>query len=155
MLVRLFAPFLIAFGAIAGLRAEPSPPAPAAEEGYDVLSRHKTKATFEGTRPHRCMGRTALCPDKCGHSGTLGVFKIDEYTSFEKPGEYGDGKQTTFQFLVEDNQKAAKVPDGLAGTLKTLKKGDKVILEWEHRYMNRGGSRWPERVVTRLEKPEA
>ena len=32
--------------------------------------------------------------------------------------------------------------------------GDKVTLEWEHRYMDRDGSRWPERPVTRLEKPE-
>ncbi|MFO1491699.1 MAG: hypothetical protein U1F77_14785 [Kiritimatiellia bacterium] len=126
-----------------------------AEDKYDVLSVHKTKATFEGLRAHRCMGRTSLCPDQCGHSGTLAVFKIDEYTVYEKKGEYGDPKQETFQFMTEDNLKNAKVPAELLKTLQTLKPGDKVLLEWEHRYMNRDGSRWPERPVTRLEKPEA
>ena len=154
MLARLYSPLMLLLCAALSLRGEPDQPAPPPAEKYDVLSVHKTKATFEGLRDQRCMGRTALCPDRCGHSGKLAVFKIDEYTAYEKPGEYGDAKQQKFQFLVEDNTKAVKVPPGLAATLKTLKPGDKVTLEWEHRYMDRDGSRWPERPVTRLEKPE-
>ena len=123
-----------------------------AAEKYDVLAVHKTKATFTGTREHRCMGLTALCPDRCGDSGTLAVFTIDEYTLWEKRGEYGDDRQTTFQFLTENNMKQAKIPAELLAKIKTLKPGDKVVLEWEHRYMNRDGSRWPERPVVKLEK---
>lgn len=123
-----------------------------AAEKYDVLSVHKTKATFKGTREHRCMGLTALCPDRCGDSGTMAIFTIDEYTLWVKKGEYGDDKQTAFQFLTENNLKKAKIPAELLAQMKTLKPGDKVVLEWEHRYMNRDGSRWPERPVTKLEK---
>lgn len=123
-----------------------------AEEKYDVLSIHKTKATFTGLKEHLCMGRTSLCPDRCGESGSLAVFAIDEYTTYEKRGQYGDEKQTTFQFLLVDNMKNKKVPAELAAKIDTLKPGDKVVLEWEHRYMDRDGSRWPERPVTKLEK---
>ena len=123
-----------------------------AADKYDVLAVHKTKATFKGTREHRCMGLTALCPDRCGDSGTMATFAIDDYTLYEKRGEYGDDKQTTFQFLTENNMKKAKIPAELLAQMKTLKPGDKVVLEWEHRYMNRDGSRWPERPVTKLEK---
>lgn len=119
---------------------------------YDLLSVHKTEATFKGTREHKCMGRTSLCPDQCGHSGTLAVFTIDKYTEYKKPGEYGDPKQETFQFLTEDNLKNAKVPADIIAIIKALKPGDKVVLEWEHRYMNNGGSRYPERPVTRIKK---
>jgi len=126
-------------------------PAPAADK-YDVLAVHKTKATFTGAREHRCMGLTSLCPDRCGDSCTLAVFTIDEYTLNEKKGEYGDEKQTTFQFLTENNMKKAKISADLLAQIKTLKAGDKVVLEWEHRYMNRDGSRWPERPVVKLEK---
>lgn len=123
-----------------------------AADKYDVLAVHKTMATFTGTREHRCMGRTSLCPDRCGDSGTLAVFKIDAYTLYEKKGEYGDEKQTTFEFLTENNMKKAKVAPEVLAKIKTLKAGDKVVLEWEHRYMNRDGSRWPERPVVKLEK---
>lgn len=119
---------------------------------YEVLSTHKTKATFKGTQEHRCMGKTSLCPDRCGHSGTLAVFAIDEYTHYEKPGKYGDEQKKTFQFLTEDNMKNAKVPAEMLEKIKSLKAGDKVVLEWDHRYMNRNGSRYPERTVTKLEK---
>lgn len=119
---------------------------------YDLLAIHKTEATFKGTREHKCMGRTSLCPDQCGHSGTLAEFAIDQYTDYQKPGEYGDPKQQTFQFLVEDNMKNAKAPVDLVAIIRALKPGDKVVLEWEHRYMNRDGSRYPERPVTKIKK---
>lgn len=123
-----------------------------AAEKYDLLAVHKTKATFTGTKPHRCMGLTANCPDKCGESGTLAEFKIDAYTTYEKKGEYGDEKQTTFQFLTVNTLNQPKAPADIAAKVGALKPGDKVVLEWEHRYMNRDGSRWPERPITKLEK---
>ncbi|MFM7180708.1 MAG: hypothetical protein ACKO2G_04500 [Verrucomicrobiales bacterium] len=119
---------------------------------YDLLAVHKTEATFKGTRQHKCLGRTSLCPDQCGHSGTMVTFTIDKYTDYQKAGEYGDPKQKDFQFLIEDNKKNEKVPANLLAKINALKPGDKVILEWEHRYMNHDGSRYPERPVTKLEK---
>lgn len=126
--------------------------AASAVETWDVLAVHKTTAEFEGLRAHRCMGLTSLCPDRCGHSGQLASFKITAYTAYEKKGEYGDEKQTTFQFLTVDNATKTKIPADLLAKINALKPGDKVTLEWEHRYMNRDGSRWPERPVTKLEK---
>jgi hypothetical protein len=123
-----------------------------AEEKYDVLSVHKTQATFAGLKDHVCKGLTSACPHACGHSGSLAVFRIDAYSAYEKPGAFGDEKQTTFQFLVVDTRKNRKVPAELAATLETLEPGDKVVLEWEHRYMDRDGSRFPVRPVTKLEK---
>lgn len=123
-----------------------------AAEKYDLLAVHKTKATYTGTKDHRCLGKTSLCPDQCGESGSLAVFKIDEYTAYEKKGQYGDEKQTTFQFLTVNTLKQTKASADLVAKIETLKPGDKVVLEWEHRYMDRDGSRWPERPVTKLEK---
>ena len=119
---------------------------------YDLLAVHKTEATFKGTREQKCRGLTSLCPNQCGHSGTMAEFAIDKYTDYQKPGEYGDEKQQTFKFLIEDNMKNAKAPADLAAIVRALKPGDKVVLEWEHRYLNDNGSRYPVRPVTRIKK---
>jgi hypothetical protein len=147
MNTRSFAKFLFVSALFLSIGRAEDKPVP-----FDLLSVHKTEATFKGTREHKCLGRTSLCPDQCGHSGTLAIFSIDRYTDYRKPGEYGDPKQESFQFLMEDNMKNPKVPAEIIAKVKTLKPGDKVALEWEHRYMNRDGSRYPERPVTRLER---
>jgi hypothetical protein len=148
MNTRTFTKFLFAASMLLSIgQAEEEKPIP-----YDLLSVHKTEATFKGTRAHKCLGRTSLCPDQCGHSGTMVTFTIDKYTDYQKTGEYGDPKQETFQFLLEDNMKNAKVPADIVAMIQALKPGDKVILEWEHRYMNNTGSRYPERPITKLKK---
>ncbi|HUW30380.1 MAG TPA: hypothetical protein VM223_02080 [Planctomycetota bacterium] len=98
----------------------------------DTLARHETVAEFRGANYHRCMGLTSLCPDKCGHSGTLAKFKIVNYLSYEKLGEYGDPKCDEFVFLVEDNMKHAKVPADIRDAVSLLKQGDIVLLSWKH-----------------------
>lgn len=45
--------------------------AEAKRDARQLLSQHETLAMFEGFKPHTCLGRTALCPDRCGHSDTL------------------------------------------------------------------------------------
>ena len=70
-----------------------------------------------------------------------------EYESYEKPGQYGDAQQTIQRFTDLEGDHAA--------TVAKLKKGDKVRLEWDHNYVTRtengGESKYPERVITKLE----
>ena len=42
----------------------------------ELLSAHKTIATFDGISHQKCFHRTALCPDQCGHGGTIATFSI-------------------------------------------------------------------------------
>ena len=127
----------------------------AGEQGavkVDTLARHETVAEFRGTNYHRCMGLTSLCPDKCGESGALATFRIVNYVTYEKLGEYGDPKCDEFAFLVEDNMKHPKVPADSRAAVNSLKQGDMVLLSWKHDYVTSEGGSAPERPLTRLEK---
>ena len=42
----------------------------------ELLSVHKTVATFDGLTEQQCLFRTALCPEECGHGGTIATFSI-------------------------------------------------------------------------------
>jgi hypothetical protein len=121
-------------------------------ESRDLLAAHRTEAKFEGIKDHRCLGRTALCPDECGHSGKLAVFSITKYLDYKKPGEYGDPKQESFQVLVEDNHQNPKVPEEIRQTILSLKPGDVVRLDWNHDYVTREGSKFPERPIVGLSR---
>jgi hypothetical protein len=98
------------------------------------------------------MGLTSLCPDKCGESGALATFRIVNYVTYEKLGEYGDPKCDEFAFLVEDNMKHPKVPADIRATVNSLKQGDIVLLSWKHDYVTNQNGSAPERPLTRLEK---
>jgi len=113
----------------------------------ELLSSHDTVARFSGLKEHKCMGLTALCPDRCGHSGKLATFEIVKYLAYEKPGEYGDPRQERFQVLVEDNLKSPKVPAPILESILALKPGDLVRLQWNHDYVTRDGSKFPERPI--------
>lgn len=126
-----------------------APPA-APKDDRQLLSSHDTVATFEGLTDHRCMGRTSLCPDRCGESGKLATFKITKYLAYEKPGEYGDPKQDKFMLLIEDTQKNAKVAEPILKAITALKPGDTVRLKWNHDYVTREGSKSPERPIVSL-----
>ncbi|MDD4180137.1 MAG: hypothetical protein PHE87_00745 [Victivallaceae bacterium] len=117
-----------------------------------TLARHETVAEFQGTKYHRCLGMTSLCPDKCGASGTIAVFKIINYLDYNKFGEYGDPKSEQFVFLIEDNMKNLKVPVNIRDTVNSLKEGDIVHLSWDHNYVTTDGGSGPERPITKLEK---
>jgi hypothetical protein len=96
------------------------------------------------------MGRTSLCPDRCGDSGKLATFVIVTYLNYEKPGEYGDPKQEKFVVLVEDNMGNVKVPKAIRVAVLALKPGDLVHLQWNHDYVTQGGSKFPERPIKDL-----
>jgi hypothetical protein len=121
-------------------------------EKREMLSRHETVAQFEGIEFRQCMFRTALCPDRCGHSGNLATLRILKYLAYEKPGQYGDPQQTRYMFMVEDNRKNLKVSKALKETVDGLKQGDYVRLNWQHDYVTKDGSKFPDRVVQKLEK---
>jgi hypothetical protein len=123
-----------------------------ADRKTETLSRHETVAEFRGTALHKCMGLTSLCPDKCGHSGSLATFRIVHYLAYEKPGEYGDPKAEEFAFLVEDNMGHPKTTPDIRAAVNPLKKGDVVLLSWNHDYVTVNGTSGPERPVTRLER---
>jgi len=126
-------------------------PKPAAEQApvkhRELLSSHDTVARFTGLQDHKCMGRTSLCPDRCGESGKLAVFEIVKYIKYDKPGEYGDPKQEKFMVLIEDNMKNAKVSKAIRDAVVALKPGDLVHLQWNHDYVTQAGSKFPERPI--------
>ena len=122
------------------------------QEKRELLSSHDTTAVFRGIREHTCLGRTSLCPDRCGHSGKLATFEILEYRHYEKPGQYGDPKQERFQLLIEDNMGKRKISDAIHAAILALKDGDKVQLKWNHDYVTKDRSSFPERTITLLEK---
>ncbi|MBT9450753.1 hypothetical protein [Akkermansia glycaniphila] len=67
---------------------------------YEVLATHKTIARFEGYRNIVCLGRAALCPDRCGHSTVVAGFTIVSYRDHHKSGQYGDEQQKVFEMDV-------------------------------------------------------
>lgn len=115
-----------------------------------LLSAHETVARFVGLTDHQCLGRTALCPDRCGESGKLATFAIVKYLRYEKPGQFGDPKQAQFLVLVEDNMKNPKVPAAIRDAILALKPGALVHLQWNHDYITQDGSKFPERPLCKL-----
>ena len=122
------------------------------ESKRELLARHQTVAQFQGVAYQQCRGLTALCPDKCGGSGDFAAFRILKYLAYEKPGQYGDPKQQQYSFQVEDNMKNLKVPAAIRDTVVALKKGDFVLLDWQHDYVTKDGSSSPERPIKKLER---
>jgi len=123
-----------------------------AGEKRELLAQNETVAQFEGLEYHRCMGLTSLCPDRCGSSGNVGKFRIIKYLVYKKPGQYGDPKVPQFVVQVDDNLGNLKLPVQQAETIRTLKKGDFVRLNWRHDYVTNNGGASPERPLTAIEK---
>jgi hypothetical protein len=124
----------------------------AVEDSRKTLAEQDTVAVFDGAQARKCMGMTALCPNDCGHSGTMASFTIKGYVSYQKKGEYGDPKTDRFMFLVEDNKKNPKVSKEIADVVASLKPGDMVCLAWSHDYVTKDGSSFPERPIKQLRK---
>lgn len=112
---------------------------------YEVLATHKTIARFEGYRKIVCHGRTALCPDRCGHSTVVAGFTIVSYRDHHKSGQYGDEQQKIFEMdvLLSSPGQPAFVMD----SVRKLSPGDVVKLEWQDLYIYDRSSSYPARVV--------
>lgn len=139
------------------LIAASAPAADPPREKRELLAEHNTVAKFTGIAYQQCRGLTAQCPDDCGNSGDFVSFEIVAYLAYSKPGQYGDPKAQTFTFQLQDNHKNLKVSKELSDTIKGLKKGDYVLLNWRHDYVTTfepGGqsASSPQRPVVKLEK---
>lgn len=119
-------------------------------ESRALLSSHDVIARFVGITEHRCRGLTALCPDRCGHSGQLATFAIEKYLFHQKPGPYGDEKQERFLVLIENHVNPPHLPDAIRKQILALKPGASVRLQWVHDYVTREGSKFPDRPITSL-----
>jgi len=129
--------------------------AAAAEEPTEkrqLLAKHETLAVFDGLKFRLCMGRTALCPERCGDSGEFATFTVKKSLKYEKHGQYGDPKQENFLVQVSDYDKNPKGDPKILETVKGLKKGDYVLLSWHHDYVTKEGVSSPERPIVKLEK---
>ena len=118
---------------------------------FDVLSSHRAIAEFTGIIHRQCPFLTSLCPDKCDHPKDFGTFKILEYEHHEKPGEYGDEKQTQFACNMNPNAHSDKQDPAILDQINHLQVGQKVRLTWDHIYVNLNGSRFPERPIKSIE----
>jgi hypothetical protein len=124
-------------------------------EKRQLLSEHHTLASFDGVEFRLCRGRTALCPERCGHSGNFAGFTIKKYVKYKKHGEYGDPEQKSFHVQVSNFDKEPIGDASIAKTIAGLKKGDVVLLSWNHDYVTKDGSSFPERPIVSLKKVTA
>jgi hypothetical protein len=121
-------------------------------ERRELLANHETVAVFDGLNYRLCRGRTALCPERCGDSGEFANFAIKKYLKYEKPGRYGDPEQPSFLIQVSDFHRQPKGDPKILETVKSLQKGDYVLLSWHHDYVTKQGASFPERPIVKLEK---
>lgn len=122
------------------------------ETKRDLLSLHETVAEFSGLEEKQCFHMTSLCPDECGHGGTTAVFTILKYLKYEKPGKYGDEKSDKYYVRPKDPIESTGITPEVKIVLDALTGGDFVLLSWNHDYVHKEGSSFPERPITKLLK---
>mmetsp|Transcript_4810 Transcript_4810/g.11798 ORF Transcript_4810/g.11798 Transcript_4810/m.11798 type:complete len:142 (-) Transcript_4810:254-679(-) len=119
-----------------------------------LLAKFETVAQFNKVQHQPCRFRTALCPDRCGHGKDWADFKVVAYLVYNKPGEYGDGKDGSFHWDIKGGQgegPAKAQQEQLSAKVGKLKAGDYVKLNWLHEYVKTEGAQFPERPITLLE----
>lgn len=142
----------LTLGLVLSLSAAEDEPAAKPGEKRQLLSEHHTLASFDGVEFRLCRGLTSLCPERCGHSGNFAGFTIKKYVKYKKHGEYGDPEQKSFHLQVSDFGKQPIGDAAIAKTIAGLKKGDFVLLSWNHDYVTKDGSSFPERPIVSLKK---
>ena len=125
------------------------------EEKRELLSRHETVAVFAGAPYKKCLGLTALCPDKCDGSGEVATFEIRGYLVYEQRSPSGAPRQNQFTVRISDYNKKPLGNPARRAILDSLKPGDFVLLSWQHEYVTSDGSSFPVRPVTLLKKISA
>lgn len=150
---------LVATGAEQAPAQEPARPpveyvgkAPANKK-LRVLAEHRVIARFEETPYKECRGLTGACPDRCGSSGEFATFTITDYLHYRKLGKYGDDKQKTYYIQISDFHRKPKGDPAMLAVVKQLKKGNLVLIEWNHLYGEiRPRSSAPVRPLLHLKK---
>jgi hypothetical protein len=126
-------------------------PEPKYQNGVNVLSTHDLMAEFVGIRHQPCHFRTSLCPDRCDHACDLAVFKTVGYVSWKKLSKYGEEPQALYHYRVSAAKNGTQMDTNLISTIKALKPGQLVHLQWEHQYLVTAQSSSPDRPITKLE----
>lgn len=135
--------------AILPLHAAPLP------QKADLLASNTVTAQYLGTRRLPCMGRTALCPDRCGHAAAVAVFRVISNESYAKPGKYGDDKaEPGSEILIDAKEDVPGQDVSVLKTLASLTPGDVVVLTQKHYYADFGDVLMPVRPVTELNLKE-
>lgn len=149
-MIRRFS-LLFAVSALFPLSAFASPLPPKAE----LLASNTVTAQYLGARRLPCMGRTALCPDRCGHAATVAVFRVLHNEAYDKPGKYGDDKaEPGSEILIDATADTPGQDAAVQEALATLSPGDTVRLTQKHYYADMGGVLMPIRPVTELKVTE-
>ncbi|KAI9008533.1 hypothetical protein DFJ74DRAFT_711640 [Hyaloraphidium curvatum] len=108
------------------------------EEKRTLTAEHDTISVFQGLKTLPCRFRTALCPDKCGHSKESALFEVKSYNN-----EVAD-HDTRVGFASADIDAAS------LDVIKGLKEGDEVHLVWKHEKVERPGYSGGERTLTKV-----
>lgn len=117
---------------------------------YEILMTADTIARFDGIFP---MPKWSPPGAQGNATRNVAVFSVISWTSYEKPGKYGDGRSP--QFMVDmEKTPFCQYADALSD-IAALKPGDTVRLCWMHIYVDDKGVRSPERPVTLLQAAEA
>lgn len=119
-------------------------------EKREVLSEHEAIAYYMGTDKRPCHFRTALCPDRCGHSQSVAKFKIVGYLNYDKKGQYGDEKQQMFFYSLNRTESGQPADPAIVEWVNKLKVGDLVKIKWNHEYVTNNGGSYPERPMLSL-----
>jgi hypothetical protein len=144
---------MLAWSFFAVLTAVSVPSVVAAETSpskVDLLAFNRVHAVFKGTEHKPCMMRTALCPDRCGHTRDVAVFEVTKYTDYQAWGKYADGKQQVFYLNLNPNDAEDPQHPAILNGVKGLTPGQKVILSWVHLYVTDRGCSTPQRRVLEL-----
>lgn len=121
-------------------------------EGATALARHKTVARYMGTRQVDCSGRSALCPKRCGHSGSYTFFNISKYLEYLRPDPQGEAKKQNVSFKLDGSRKAAGLTEDTLALLKEMKQKDYVLLVWTHGRLTRNGVSLPQHTILEVKK---
>ena len=144
MMKTLFS-FVVTAAAVLPLSAAPLP------AKADLLASNTVTAQYLGARHLPCMGRTALCPHRCGHAASVAVFRVISNEAYAKPGKYGDDKaEPGSEILIDAKADVPGQDAAVLETLATLTPGDKVKLTQKHYYADFGDVIMPVRPVTEL-----
>lgn len=119
------------------------------QDEVTLLARHETIAEFEGIQHIPCRFRTAECPDRCNHATDVAIFKVLEYTKYEKPGEYGDPKQEKIRVDIKKQifNQDPKIQEFCKSHLEV---GKKYRVCYDHLYVKQNGMNRPERPTTEV-----
>ncbi len=79
-------------------------------------------------------------------------FRIIKYVKYEKRSAYGEPKSDQFVFTIEDNMAHSNVRRDIKGIVASFKKGDNVLLSWNHGHVTTDGGSGPARPIVKVEK---